>query len=102
VGRKGRAYWGAYAVSKFALEGFMQVLADELEKSTVRVNSLNPGKARTQMRRQAYPSENINTLPDPATLTAPFVALLGPQARGVTGGAFDAQSASSSSSPIGT
>ncbi|MEY3713600.1 MAG: hypothetical protein RL321_1220 [Pseudomonadota bacterium] len=57
VGRKGRAYWGAYAVSKFALEGFMQVLADELEKSTVRVNSLNPGKARTQMRRQAYPSE---------------------------------------------
>lgn len=98
VGRKGRAYWGAYAVSKFALEGFMQVLADELDKSSVRVNSLNPGKARTQMRRQAYPSENINTLPDPATLTSPFVALLGPQARGVTGRAFDAQPASSSTS----
>lgn len=105
VGRKGRAYWGAYAVSKFALEGFMQVLADELEKSTVRVNSLNPGKARTQMRRQAYPSENIQTLPEPATLTSPFVALLGPQARGVTGSAFDAQPTSSSSlsaSPTGT
>ena len=105
VGRKGRAYWGAYAVSKFALEGFMQVLADELEKSSVRVNSLNPGKARTQMRRQAYPSENIATLPEPAMLTAPFVALLGPQARGTTGCAFDAQPASSTSSPpssIGT
>lgn len=98
VGRKGRAYWGAYAVSKFALEGFMQVLADELEKSTVRVNSLNPGKARTQMRRQAYPSENAATLPDPATLTAPFVALLGPQSRGTTGRAFDAQETSSSAS----
>ncbi len=80
----------------------MQVLADELEKSTVRVNSLNPGKARTQMRRQAYPSEDINTLPNPATLTPPFVALLGPQARGVTGCAFDAQPSSSSSSSTGT
>jgi len=91
VGRKGRAYWGAYAISKFALEGFMQTLADELEKTSVRVNSINPGRARTQMRRQAYPSEDINTLPLPAAVTGPFVALLGPQSRGVSGRAFDAQ-----------
>lgn len=91
VGRRGRAYWGAYGVSKFALEGLMQTLADELEKTTVRANSINPGKARTPMRRQAYPSEDIRTLPEPATLTGPFVALLGSQSRGVTGRAFDAQ-----------
>jgi NAD(P)-dependent dehydrogenase (short-subunit alcohol dehydrogenase family) len=91
VGRRGRAYWGAYAVSKFGLEGLMQVLADELEKTTVRVNSLNPGRARTQMRRQAYPSEAAETLPLPESLTAPMIALLGPQARAVSGRAFDAQ-----------
>ena len=90
VGRKGRAYWGAYAVSKHALEGMMQVLADELEKTTVRVNSLDPGRTRTAMRRQAYPSEDISTLPTPESRTAPFVALLGPQARGVSGRAFAA------------
>jgi NAD(P)-dependent dehydrogenase (short-subunit alcohol dehydrogenase family) len=88
VGRAGRAYWGAYAVSKFALEGFMQTLADELEKTTVRVNSLNPGRARTQMRRQAYPSEDAATLPLPESLTPPMIALLGPQSKGVSGQAF--------------
>jgi NAD(P)-dependent dehydrogenase (short-subunit alcohol dehydrogenase family) len=92
VGRRGRAYWGAYAVSKFATEGFMQVLAAEVENITsIRVNSLNPGRARTMMRRQAYPAEDINTLPLPETLTGPYIALLGPASRGVTGQTFDAQ-----------
>jgi NAD(P)-dependent dehydrogenase (short-subunit alcohol dehydrogenase family) len=94
VGRRGRAYWGAYAVSKFALEGLSQVLADELEGiSQVRVNTLNPGRARTAMRRQAYPAEDIDQVPLPETLTAAYVALLGPASRGVTGRAFDAQAA---------
>ena len=68
VGRHGRAYWGAYAVSKFAIEGLSQVLSAELEGiSAVRVNTLNPGPARTAMRRQAYPAENIETVPLPAS-----------------------------------
>ena len=92
VGRQGRAYWGAYAVSKFALEGLSQVLSAELEGiSPVRVNTLNPGRARTAMRRQAYPAEDIETLPLPAALTGPYIALLGPASRGVSGGSFDAQ-----------
>jgi len=92
VGRHGRAYWGAYAVSKFATEGFMQVLASEVENITsIRVNSLNPGRARTMMRRQAYPAEDINTLPLPEMLTGPYIALLGPASKGVTGKTFDAQ-----------
>jgi len=93
VGQRGRAYWGAYAVSKFGLEGLAQVLADELEGiSHVRVNTLNPGRARTAMRRQAYPAEDLATVPLPETLTAAYIALLGPASRGVTGQAFDAQS----------
>jgi NAD(P)-dependent dehydrogenase (short-subunit alcohol dehydrogenase family) len=92
VGRHGRAYWGAYAVSKFAIEGLSQVLSAELEGiSHVRVNTLNPGRARTNMRRQAYPAEDIETVPAPESLTDPYVALLGPASLGVTGQAFDAQ-----------
>ena len=68
------------------------MLAAELEGiGPVRVNALNPGRARTLMRRQAYPAEDINTLPPPEALTGPYVALLGPASRGVTGGSFDCQ-----------
>jgi NAD(P)-dependent dehydrogenase (short-subunit alcohol dehydrogenase family) len=92
VGRRGRAYWGAYAVSKFALEGLSQVLSEELEGiSQVRVNTLNPGRARTAMRRQAYPAEDFSQVPLPESLTAAYIALLGPASHGVSGGAFDAQ-----------
>jgi NAD(P)-dependent dehydrogenase (short-subunit alcohol dehydrogenase family) len=90
VGRRGRAYWGAYAVSKFAVEGLTQVLAAELEGvSRVRVNAINPGRARTAMRRQAYPSEDLDSLPLAESLVNPYVALLGPAGRGVTGRSFD-------------
>ena len=89
---RGRAYWGAYSISKFAVEGFTQVLAHELEGMTnVRVNIIDPGKVRTSMRRQAYPSEAQETLPAPESLTGPYVALLGPASRGVTGQRFEAQ-----------
>ncbi|MGC4027782.1 MAG: YciK family oxidoreductase [Steroidobacteraceae bacterium] len=92
VGRRGRAYWGAYAVSKFALEGLAQVLAEECSGNTaIRVNTINPGRARTAMRRQAYPSEDVASLPLPETLTAPYLRLLGPQGTGITGQALDCQ-----------
>jgi NAD(P)-dependent dehydrogenase (short-subunit alcohol dehydrogenase family) len=94
VGRRARAYWGAYAVSKFALEGLSQVLAAELESiSAVRVNTLNPGRTRTAMRRAAYPAEDLETVPLPQSITPAYIALLGPGSRGITGGAFDAQPA---------
>jgi NAD(P)-dependent dehydrogenase (short-subunit alcohol dehydrogenase family) len=68
------------------------VLAAELENTShVRVNTLNPGRARTAMRRQAYPAEDAATVPLPEALTGPYIALLGPASRGVTGKAFDAQ-----------
>jgi NAD(P)-dependent dehydrogenase (short-subunit alcohol dehydrogenase family) len=92
VGRKGRAYWGAYAVSKFATEGFMEVLADELEHlGNVRVNSLNPGATRTQMRKTAYPGEDPSLLRTPEDIMPTYLWLLGPDSQGQNGQAFDAQ-----------
>jgi NAD(P)-dependent dehydrogenase (short-subunit alcohol dehydrogenase family) len=94
VGKRGRAYWGAYSISKFAVEGFTQVLAHELEgTTTVRVNVIDPGKVRTAMRRQAYPSEAAESLPTPESVCAPYLALLGPASQGVTGQRFSAQQA---------
>ena len=92
VGRRGRANWGAYAVSKSGLEGLSQVLADELEgNSAVRVNAINPGATRTRMRRQAFPGENAELLPTPAAIVNPYLWLLGPASRGVTGQSLDCQ-----------
>ena len=92
VGRKGRAYWGAYAVSKFATEGLMQTLADEVDGiSNVRANSINPGATRTSMRAQAYPGENPTNNPEPEAIMPVYLYLMGPDSKGVNGQAFDAQ-----------
>lgn len=93
VGRKARAYWGAYAVSKFAIEGLCQLLADELddERNNIRVNSLNPGATRTNMRARAYPAENPENNPAPEELMPIYLYLMGPDSKGITGQQFDAQ-----------
>ena len=91
VGRTGRAYWGAYAASKFATEGLVQVLADEVEQAgRIRVNSLNPGATRTSMRAAAYPGEDPATLPAPEAHMGLYLYLMGPDSRGVNGQQFDA------------
>lgn len=92
VGRKGRPFWGAYAVSKFATEGLAQVLAGELDEvSNIRVNCLNPGATRTPMRAVAYPAEDPGTLPSPEEIMPAYLYLLGPDSQGISGQSFDAQ-----------
>lgn len=93
VARRGRAYWGAYSVSKFGTEGLMQVLAHELEETRIRANSLNPGPVRTAMRLQAFPAEDRSRLVEPAAVTSPYLFLLGPEGRGISGMTFDCQPA---------
>ena len=78
VGATPRAYWGAYSVSKYAMEGFAKLLADELENtSNVRVNILNPGATRTSMRAAAYPGEDPNTLKTADELMGLYLYLMG-------------------------
>lgn len=91
VGRVGRAYWGAYAVSKFATEGLMQVVADELDETHVRANSVNPGATRTSMRATAYPGENPNNNPTPEDIMPVYLYLMGPDSQGINGQALNAQ-----------
>ncbi|MEW6331246.1 MAG: YciK family oxidoreductase [Pseudomonadota bacterium] len=92
VGRKGRAYWGAYGVSCFGLEGMMQILAEEhAAEGRVRVNSLDPGAVRTGMRSRLYPGEDRDSLPAPETLAPAYLYLLGPDSRGVNGQALSSR-----------
>src|ERR1044071_291057 len=86
-----RAFWGAYLVSKWGSDGLMRLLADELENQPIRVNSINPGKVRTEMRLQAYPAEDRSTLPAPEAVVLPYLYLLGPDSRGINGQTVDAQ-----------
>ena len=85
VGRKARAYWGAYSVSKFGLEGLAMTLSEELEKTKIKVNTINPGKMRTEMRRTAYPAEDASTLPKPEEKSSVIVYLLSKEAERING-----------------
>ena len=85
VGRKARAYWGAYSVSKFGLEGLAMTLSEELEKTKIKVNTINPGKMRTEMRRAAYPAEDVSTLPKPEEKSSVIVYLLSKEAERING-----------------
>jgi NAD(P)-dependent dehydrogenase (short-subunit alcohol dehydrogenase family) len=92
VGRKPRAFWGAYAISKWSIEGLSVLLAEELSAGLpIRVNVLNPGATRTRMRRQAFPSEDVTALADPGSILNPYLWLLGAHARGVTGQSLNCQ-----------
>lgn len=92
VGRQGRAYWGAYAVSKFGVEGLCQVLADEwANQPALRANCINPGATRTDMRYSAYPGEDRDALKRPEQIMAPYLYLMGPDSRGVSGQSLDCQ-----------
>ncbi len=91
AGKVGKRGWGAYASSKFALEGFTQVLADEVWNAGIRVNSVNPGAMDTDMRHAAYTDEDRSGLWSPSEVTDVFVYLASDRSRGTTGQCFDAR-----------
>lgn len=92
VGRKGRANWGAYGISKFAVEGMMQTLADEIRNtSQIKVNCINPGATRTKMRASAYPAEEPATVCPPEAILNLYFYLMGKDSAGATGQSLDAQ-----------
>ncbi|MFA0085918.1 YciK family oxidoreductase [Vibrio sp. E150_011] len=91
VGHIGRTFWGTYAISKFATEGMMQILADELSDSAIRVNAINPGATRTRMRAKAYPGEDANALKTPSDLMPLYLHLMDPSVSDINGQCIDAQ-----------
>ena len=92
VGRVGKAYWGAYSLSKFAIESLGQILSDELENtSNIRVNSINPGAVRTQMREQAYPAEDPKINKEAKEILNAYLYLMSDKSIGISGDSIDAQ-----------
>ena len=92
VGRKTRPFWGAYAVSKYGIEGLNLLLAEELANtSNIRVNCVNPGATRTMMRAKAYPAEDPANVTLPQTIMPLFLFLMGNDSKGTTGQSIDAQ-----------
>lgn len=91
VGTRPTAYYGPYAVSKHAVEGFAMLLAEELENtSNIRTNLISPGVVRTKMRAQGFPNEDPATIAPPATLMPLYLFLLGPDSKGHNGELFSA------------
>jgi NAD(P)-dependent dehydrogenase (short-subunit alcohol dehydrogenase family) len=90
VGRRGRARWGAYAVSKFGVEGFTQTLADELRDTPIRVLAVNPGATRTRMRAEAHPEEDPATLKPPEAVAGVILRLIEDDDPALSGRSLDA------------
>jgi NAD(P)-dependent dehydrogenase (short-subunit alcohol dehydrogenase family) len=91
VGRQGKAYWGPYAFSKFATEGMMQVLAHECDGTSIRVNSINPGATRTEMRAKAYPGEDPMSLKTAEDIMPCYLFLMGEDSVNTNGAQLNAQ-----------
>lgn len=91
VGNQGRAFWGAYSMSKFATEGMMQVIADEYENSNLRTNAINPGATNTNMRASAYPAEDKAKIATPADIMPLYVYLMSNDSVDVNGQVLKAQ-----------
>ncbi|OUS32712.1 YciK family oxidoreductase [Thalassotalea sp. 42_200_T64] len=91
VGNKGRAFWGAYSVSKFATEGMMQIIADEYDGSGLRVNAINPGGTKTGMRASAFPAEDKSLIAEPDDIMPLYLYLMSDDSKAVNGQRLDAQ-----------
>ncbi len=73
-----RPFWGAYSVSKAALEALAETYAKEVQKTAIRVAIVDPGRTRTAMRAQAMPGENPDTLPHPSEIVPHLIEMASP------------------------
>jgi NAD(P)-dependent dehydrogenase (short-subunit alcohol dehydrogenase family) len=78
VATKPRAFWGAYAATKAAMEVLIRTWADEVDITPIRAAIVDPGRMRTRMRAEAFPGEDPETLPNPAEIGPLIVDLCRP------------------------
>lgn len=77
VANKGKAYWGAYSVSKAGIKNLSEILNDELNSLTnFKVFNFNPKETRTEMRALAYPAENPSSVKVPDELINYYLWML--------------------------
>lgn len=94
--RRAKAFWGAYGISKLALEGFATILADEVEQAgRIRVNTLIPGPFLSPIHLRAYPAVDREALPGAERPAASAVYLLSPESAGLHGRVLEAAAAGS-------
>ena len=92
VGKTGKAFWGAYSVSKFGVEGLCQILAEEFDNdNSIKFNCINPGAVRTKMRKEAYPLENPENLASPDEVMEKYLWLMSEGSKNISGKSFDCQ-----------
>lgn len=84
-----RAHWGAYGVSKAALERFVAILHEETDDGPLRIHAVLPGPMRTPLRQKAYAGENSGKWPGPEATADAIVHLLGPAAAYARGAMLD-------------
>jgi NAD(P)-dependent dehydrogenase (short-subunit alcohol dehydrogenase family) len=92
VGKVGKAFWGAYSVSKFGIEGLSQILSSEHDdQDNIRFNCINPGAIRTKMRKKAYPYEDETLLKNPNEIMDKYIWLMSDKSKDITGQSIDCQ-----------
>ena len=92
VGKVGKAFWGAYSVSKFGIEGLSQILSNEHSNDkSIRFNCINPGAIETKMRKAAYPLENPMNLLKPEDIMEKYLWLMSDDSSDVFGQSIDCQ-----------
>ena len=88
AGVEAKPFWGAYGVSKFGIEGMARMWAEELARTPVRVNLVDPGPTLTALRKRVFPAEDNSTLKSPDSLAPLYLWLLGPDSRSARGERF--------------
>ena len=92
VGKVGKAFWGAYSVSKFGIEGLSQILSNEHSNDkSIRFNCINPGAIETKMRKAAYPLENPMNLLKPEDIMEKYLWLMSDDSSDIFGQSIDCQ-----------
>ena len=90
AGSTGYAGWGAYGISKFAVEGMTETWADELAETSIRINMVDPGSMNTEMQALAVPDRDYE-IPKPEQILDVFFFLASEASKNITGQRFVAQ-----------